>query len=267
MRRVFIGNPWPSTDIRGHQIADRLENAVVDPGNVFPDDIYIFIKSYPEAELIDYLGKCYVDVVDNIPAAKNCSPDVGVIAIGKTAHGYISKLLDRDDVLLIPEHHCNFDREVRESRDVLRVGYCGIEDCFHLNVKDVTEALANIGMEFVCNFKVKDRMCVVDFYMSIDIHLTFREDAKMSAPSLKNPLKLANAGSFNIPTVGFPEQNYIDEWDGCFAKVRSLDEVVRAVKVLKESEAAYENLAGLGFEKAKEYHIDKIIPLYEELVV
>ncbi len=84
---------------------------------------------------------------------------------------------------------------------------------------------------------------------------------------LKNPLKLANAGSFGIPTVAYPEPNYVAEWDGCFAKATNLDQIVRAVSVLMSSKVAYENLSGLAYEKSKEYHINKILPLYKELMV
>lgn len=267
MRMVFITNPWPSSSIRGRQIAERIDYAVVDPDDTYSSDVFIFIKVHPPQSILDFAKKCYLDVVDNVPAAKECPPSSGVIAIGKTAQGYISKILNRDDVILIPEHHCNFDREVRSREEVKRVGYCGLRGAFHLDLKEITDALASIGMEFVYNFHVKSRMCVVDFYKSIDIHLTFRRDARTYEPLLKNPLKLVNAGSFNIPSIGYPEQNYVDEWDGCFAKAYSLDDVVKKVKILKGSSAAYDHLSGVAHEKAKEYHIDKIIPLYKELVV
>ena len=131
----------------------------------------------------------------------------------------------------------------------------------------VGRALASIGAKFIYNINPEDRNVCCRFYASIDISLSFRCQMDPILAKLKNPLKLANAGSFGIPTVAYPELNYVAEWDGCFAKAENLDQIVRAVKVLMESKAAYENLSGLAYEKSKEYHIKKILPLYKELLV
>ena len=286
MRMVFVTNPWASAIIRGEQIAARLLNAVVyqhgdvASENVRKDDICVFIKSFPGRgwpHLIDSIGvkKCYLDIVDSVVALQNArisdvarQMDLGVIAIGKLAHEYISKYLDRDDIVLIPEHHCNFDRDVRdETRDVTKVGFCGYTENFHLDPEEVGKALAEIGVKFVRLINPEDRNVCCRFYKSIDISLSFRCDGEPEAAKLKNPLKLANAGSFKIPTIAYPEPSYVAEWDGCFAKVYNLDQIVKAVKVLKESSAAYENLSSLAYEKSKEYHIKKILPLYKELMV
>ncbi len=283
MRMVFITNPWASAMIRGEQIAARLLNAVVyqhtsiASENVRKDDICIFVKSFPGRgwpELIKKVKvkKCYLDIVDSIVALENARGkddiDLGIIALGKLSHEYISKYLNRDDIILIPEHHCNFEDVVRDaSRDVLKVGFCGYQENFHLDPVVVGRALADIGVKFIYNINPEDRNVCCRFYGSIDINLSFRCQISPDMASLKNPLKLANAGSFGVPTVAYPEPNYVAEWDGCFAKVENLEQVVRAVGILKDSKAAYENLSGLAYEKSKEYHIKKILPLYEELLV
>ncbi len=289
MRLMFITNPWASAMIRGEQIAARMLDAVVyqhtdiAAEHVRRDDVCIFVKSYPgcgwpEAIKIVKVKKCYLDIVDSTAALYNARGDgdtdiakhmdLGIIALGKLSHEYISKYLNRDDILLIPEHHCNFENALRDkSRDVFRVGFCGYEENFHLDPVVVGRALANIGAKFIYNINPEDRNVCCRFYKSIDISLSFRLDIEPELAKLKNPLKLANAGSFGVPTVAYPEPNYVVEWDGCFAKVTSIEQIVKAVKVLKESSVAYENLSGLAYEKSKEYHIDKILPLYKELMV
>lgn len=289
MRMVFITNPWASAIIRGEQIAARMLDAVVyqwtdvASEHVKKDDVCIFVKSFPGCgwpELIKAakVKKCYLDIVDSSVALLNVSGkgetdiasrmDLGIIALGKLAHEYISKYLNRDDVILIPEHHCNFEDTVRDkSRDVFKVGFCGYKENFHLDPVLVGRALNEIGAKFIYNINPEDRNVCCRFYASIDINLSFRRNVDLDVASLKNPLKLANAGSFGIPTIAYPEPSYVAEWDGCFAKVENLDQIVKAVQVLKDSEAAYENLSGLAFEKAKEYHISKILPLYKELLV
>lgn len=266
-RVVFFTNPWASAQIRGNQIAALLDNAVVNPDSVQEGDICIFVKSYPDAKVAATVAKCYLDVVDSVAALNYAKdePRVSVIAISTTAHDYVSKYLQRDDIILIPEHHCNFKNELRDRENVTRVGFCGYRDNFHLPFEDVSSALASIGMEFVYETEVEDRLKVCDFYKSIDIQLCFRKIPILRA-GLKNPLKLANAGSFRIPTVAYPEMSYVTEWDGAFARVNDLAQIVRTVKVLKESTAAYDNLADSALKKSQEYHIDKIIPLYRSLV-
>ncbi len=275
MRIVFFTNPWASAKIRGEQIAARLENSLVvtqddyaaSPTNVCKDDVCVFVKCSPDQGLADMAKQCYVDVVDSTAALSHITDlcNVKVIAIGVTSHKYISEYLGRDDIILIPEHHCNFKNELRDRPKVERVGFCGYTDNFHLPFGEVSNALASIDVEFVYETQVEDRQNVCSFYKYIDVQLCFRKSA--SNAMLKNPLKLANAGSFRIPTIAYPEPSYVAEWDGAFAKVDDLAQIVRTVKILKESTAAYDNLADAALKKAQEYHIDKIIPLYKGLLV
>lgn len=268
MRIVFYTNPWASAKIRGEQIAARFENALVNPEYVQDGDVCVFVKCCPNDRLIETVDKCYLDIVDSVAALNyaKTNPVVSVIAIGVTAHSYISNYLQRSDIILIPEHHCNFKNELRDRKVVSRVGFCGYPENFHLQFGAVSAALATIDVEFVYETQVEDRLNICTFYKSIDVQLCFRK-SDSDVARLKNPLKLANAGSFRIPTISYPEVSYVAEWAGAFAKVTDLDQIVRAVKVLKESEAAYDNLADAALKKSKEYHIDKVIPLYKELLV
>jgi len=273
MRYVFFTNPWASAKIRGEQVAARLENAVVNPKHIHCDDMLICVKCCPNKEIADYVSSYYLDIVDSVALAERAKdmPHIGVIAIGVTAHRYLTKLLGRDDIILIPEHHCNFKNEVRDRPKVERVGFCGYTENFHLQFGAVSTALASIDVEFVTETQMEDRVNVCNFYKSIDVQLCFRKPGAMYAsqfePALKNPLKLANAGSFKIPTIAYPEMSYVAEWDGCFIRAENLDQIVSRVKILKGSEAAYESIAETAYAKAQEYHIDKIIPLYKELIV
>lgn len=268
MRLVFFTNPWTSAKIRGDQIAARFEGSLVNPEQVQPGDICIFVKCLPNDAIIDTVDKCYLDIVDSMAALNYAydTPIVSVIAIGKTAHEYISKKLNRSDIILIPEHHCNFERAVRDRDKITRVGFCGYAENFHLEFGDVSKALESIDVEFVYKTQFENRIDVCNFYQSIDIQLCFRKlpDEQVM---LKNPLKLANAGSFKIPTLAYPEPSYLAEWNERFIRVENLDQIVQRVEILKESSAAYETSAERAFERAEKYHIDKVIPLYKALVV
>ncbi len=267
MRMLFFTNPWASAKIRGEQIAARFENAVVNPSDIMTGDVCIFVKCCPNDKIIEIVDKCYLDIVDSYALVETAKrhPELGIISIGVTAHEYLKEVLGRDDIILIPEHHCNFKNELRDRTRVERVGYCGYQENFHLQFGAVSIALERLDVEFVYETHVEDRASIVNFYKSIDVQLCFRSKPSRSS-RLKNPLKLANAGSFRIPTVSYPEVSYVAEWAGAFACVTDLDQIVRAIKVLKGSTAAYDNLADAALKKSREYHIDKIVPLYKELV-
>ena len=79
---------------------------------------------------------------------------------------------------------------------------------------------------------------------------------------LKNPMKVYNAASFGIPTVGYPEVGY-REWDGYYTAVQTVDEMVDAVRALQVDGWNADRLIG----RAEEYHIERIAPLYRGLLV
>ncbi len=268
MRIVFFTNPWASAKIRGDQIAARFENAVVNPPDIRIGDVCVFVKCCPDSNVVNVADKCYLDIVDSWALMETAKehPELGIISIGVTAHNYLREQLQRDDIILIPEHHCNFKNELRDRNRVTRVGFCGYTENFHLSFGEVSQALADIDIEFVSETQIEDRINICSFYKSIDVQLCFRNNDS-EASRLKNPLKLANAGSFRIPTISYPEVSYVAEWAGAFARVTDLDQIVRGVKVLRDSEAAYDNLADAALKKSKEYHIDKVIPLYKEILV
>jgi hypothetical protein len=82
---------------------------------------------------------------------------------------------------------------------------------------------------------------------------------------LKNPLKLANAGSFGIPTVSYPEMSYMDEFAGAFKAVVHPCEIVPAIVELATDRSYYSALADAARRFSVVYHISNILPLYEEL--
>jgi len=82
---------------------------------------------------------------------------------------------------------------------------------------------------------------------------------------LKNPLKLSNAGSFGIPTVAFPEENFVAEFDKCFLPANTVDEVVDSVYQLKTDQSLYNAMVSMARERAECYHISKVAEYYRKL--
>jgi len=182
--------------------------------------------------------------------------------------------LNRKDVYLIPEHHCNFGRELRDNKDVLTVGYMGNkngsiftdEDIVSRKktINDITKRFSEIGLDFKFITHYPKREDVIEFYKSIDIQVLYKRRKQNQISKLNNPLKLTNAGSFGIPSVAYPEPTS-QEWKGCFVEAESISEILLQCKRLKEDKTLYEDMAGKAIEKSENYHISKIAPLYMEL--
>ncbi len=270
-RLCFFTNPWGSGEIRGRQIAEALgsEVAAVNPPVLTHDDIFIGIKTLPPPELVDRIRATYIDVVDchgAIPCIAD-SDKINAIAISDTAYEYLCSKIPSERVVKIPEHHCNFERSLRiPCFPIKTIGYIGEISGLHLVPRFLANALKELEIDFKMMFQYPNRQSVIDFYSDMDLQLTFRLDAVDGEvrSELKNPLKLNNAGSYGIPTAAWPEVNYLTEWKGDFWEVESIDDIVSVIKSMTfESFSAMRQRA---MERAERYHIDKILPLYLELL-
>jgi hypothetical protein len=248
--------------IRAHQICEYLGGRM-NPRNGFEDDVCVFVKSIP---FENYPKRSYMDIVDAVERTNWVSKhDIGIIAISKIAKRYLEEYTGRK-AILIPQHHCNFKREQRKRTGVTVVGACGSENIITLPIDELRKRLREIDVELILDYNTKDRETSVHFYKQIDVQVLFRANIiKRHRYSLKSPLKLTNAGSFCIPTVSFPEPNYIDEYSGYFIPVMSMDEMVNEVKKLKEDQMYYDYWSHVGIDKAEEYHIEHIAELYKQL--
>jgi len=258
----FYKRTQPSGKIRGQQIADYLI-AKHNPLDGFEEDVCVYAKRFPPD---DPPKNTVVDIVDSRKLIYwvNAHPDAKVIAISKIALNYLKRKLKRDDIYLIPEHHCNFENDLRHPKPVTTVGYMGCRSGSTFP-DDMEERFAKIGLKFVYTRKYKTRQDVVDFYKTIDIQVMHRYTRHTATWMLKNPLKLANAGSFGIPSVAYPEVNFIEEFKDCFAEAETFDEMINQCKMLKEHNSYYRTMAAKARLRSKHYHIDKIAPLYKKL--
>jgi len=118
----FTDNKSGSGKIRGEQIANYL-GVKLNPTEGYENDICIYVKSQPP----ENFSNVYLDIVDGkerIGWIKR-HPEVGIISISKLSQEYLADILNRKDIYLIPQHHCNFERKQRKPREVRVVGYIG----------------------------------------------------------------------------------------------------------------------------------------------
>jgi len=257
VRFVFHRRRGGSGQIRGRQMAERfMARLKPQTGWGYDFDIHIWVKQQPDD--IALPGKHYLDVLDEprrIPWLKE-HPECGVIASSQTGYEYLKQQLGRDDVVFIPQHHCNFERIIRTRDEIKVAGVVGGQGAIQCDAEELEKALADMGIEFrwLRHFRNPDE--IVEFYKDIDVQIVWR----MQDRPLKNPLKIVNAMSFGIPTVGYPEIAY-QEVDGYYWPTRTIAELVDVIARLRDGFDAQRLI-----DRAEDYHIDNVAPLYKELL-
>lgn len=253
--------------IRGVQMAEYL-GAKKNPTKGFKNDICIYVKVRPPD---NHSKRSYLDIVDAADKVEYLinHPEMGIIVESEIAKKYLEAKLGRKDIVLIQEHHCNYERVLRPDRPVAVVGIIGSRDSFQLPLPEFKKELNKTGLnllyyeDFWAHFKT-GRLTVVDFYKQVDIQVVYRKDWFAKVKSFSNPLKLENAGSFGIPSVAYPEISYKDEWNDHFIEATSMGEMLRHVRRLKEDPVFYKEWQERSRGWAEKYHIEHISKLYKK---
>lgn len=246
-----------SSIIRGEQMAEYL-GCKYNPTDGFDNDVCIYVKpssfeNIKDGDWVDVMDGNYVDWLIN-------RPGINVIAFSELMFDLYSQKIT-NKMVLIPQHHCNFNLELRTRKTVKTVGFIGGEIGFHRSFDDIGELLDSIDMNFVRLCRYRTREDVIKFYKNIDIQFVWaRPQLRHQA---KAPLKVINAASFGIPTVAFP-QNCYDEVDGYYAKVHTDNDILDALCMMREP-GCYAAWAEFIIPMAKKYHISQIAERYRQL--
>lgn len=247
--------------IRGEQIASYL-SAKLNPKSGFESDVCIYVKCIPPEK---YPRHTYIDVVEDSAGlrwVKN-HPEVKLIASSYIIYAYLDTNYGNDK-FFIPQHHCNFERRLRTRTKVDTVGIVGNKASFQHPLDELEKKLRDMGIELKTLIKKRfsSREEIVDFYKQIDIQFVWRPG---SDGVLRNPLKLINAMSFGIPTVAWPEEDFVAEFDGYFSPAKSIDELLAIVKRLKKDNLFYKEMSDKALSNVEDYHIENIAKLYLKL--
>src|SRR6185436_3581816 len=150
-----------SSLIRGEQIAQYLK-ARCNLLRVFEDDVCIYLKPKTLDNIKD---GAYVDISDGSQLVELLQkrPKIRVIASYNASFKYLKSVL-KNEVFLVPEHHCNFDRTVRTRTQVTTAGIITNPSATSFLVnKEVERRLKEIGFEFIAYYYYQTRMDVVNF--------------------------------------------------------------------------------------------------------
>jgi hypothetical protein len=247
-----------SSTIRGEQIAEYL-GAKLNPASGYDDDICIYVKPNIKTKFTKH---SYIDIMD---VSRNTFLSfihlgIPIIVSSRPAYEIYSEAFKKHRIVLIPQHHCNYERLKRDRPKVTTVGIIGYHASFVYPMEDVRKRLQEIGMELLFENHILNRTDAVNFYKKIDIQITWAESTWIT----KNAMKLYNAASFGIPTVARKQQIY-KEFEGYYIPVNTIDEMIKEIVKLKEDKEYYAQYSAHILPKAEEYHISNIAKLYKQL--
>lgn len=254
-----------SAMIRGNQVAEAI-GAKLNPKTDYKNGACIYVKPEPGPDgNYKFEGKRqYLDVIDGgyyIPQLKDY-PKVKAIVCSESDYFFSVTNGLADRTVLIPQHHCNYNRETRTRSEITTVGAIGNRTGLGYIPAELRQRLAERGVEFLELWQFFTRQDVVDFYKKIDIQIVWRP--YMRKRPVSNPLKIINAASFGIPTIALDEPTF-KETGNCYLGVQSLDEFLVQLDRLRTSPGLYRAYSELCRATAERYHIDNIAKLYLNL--
>lgn len=252
-----------SSIVRGEQIAAYMGNARLNPPSGYEDDVCIYVKPHIKpGNDFKFEKRSWIDIHEAFDLRHTLDkyPEVGVIAFSELDVKTLAKHV-KNKIVLIPHHHCNFERAVRERTGITRVGITGSFQAFDHIPEIIRQGLKDRNIELVEWSQFYPRTSVARFHQSIDIHMHWRPFLKRA---LSCPLKITNAASFGVPTIALDEPSY-KEVEGCYIGVKTAEEWLEALDRLIADPELYKTMADKCLETAERYHIDNIAKLYEEL--
>ena len=251
-----------SSMIRADQIVEQI-GARLNPKSGYENDVCIYVKPHLKKDNMHFKfeRKSYLDIIDghNLGQVALNYPKLSVIVCSQADYETMSKSIP-NKIVLIPQHHCNFDRIKRTRKEVTTVGVVGTESSFKHLPSGLEKTLKNMGFKLLKLSKFFTRQYVVDFHKKIDVQIVWRPYKKI----LSNPLKLINASSFGIPTIALDEPAF-KEMGHSYFPVNNSVEFLFKLDELRSKPWLYSLYAKRAIEKAEEYHIEKIGELYKEL--
>lgn len=263
-----------SSIIRGEQLCAYMGNCRLNPPDGKEDDIYVYVKpNIRPSQDFEFEKHSWIDIHDGFDLRHTLRkyPEVGCISISDHAD-YVIKQYVKNKTVIIPHHHCNFERAKRNDLNgILNVGITGSPQAFDAIPEEIKKGLADRGINLITWSNFYPRTSVAKFHSKIDIHLQWRPWRKQ----LSSPLKITNAASFGVPTIALTSiPDCLDlepsfyEMDGCYVGVSNPKEWLEQLDSLGSPSGTtpkYKEMAKVCLEKAEKYHIDNISKLYEQL--
>ncbi len=248
--------------IRGEQVADYL-GGKYNPTSGFEDDICIYLKPRNLDQIRD---ADWVDFSDGEPYLIKLllgRPKIKVIASSQTSFKFLKDYL-RNEIVFIPEHHCNFERIKRTRTKVITGGIITNPSTISYQAaEEMTRQLSKIGLELLTCFDWKTRSDVVDFYQKVDFQIVPMFGMYNDYDPFRHPTKMINAASYGIPSIATWKAGF-KEFEGFYIPVFDMKELVTEVEKLKDPDY-YQQLSQKIIPPTEPYHIENVAKLYRNL--
>ena len=250
-----------SSLIRGEQVAQFL-GGKYNPTEGFENDLIIHIK--PKSINWVKMGG-WVDIVDgghHMIEQLQTRPDIKIIAYTPLSAKYLKGIL-KNKIVVIPEHHCNFERAQRTRKRIATAGIVtSPSPLAEIVYGEIKKRLKKIGVNFLTYYHFQNRQDVVDFYKRIDFQVIGNLGFSPDNP-FRHPNKIVNAASFGIPTIAFWMLGY-QEFQDNYIPIRSMDELEKEVAKLK-NKRYYDEFASKITRAAEKYHVENVAKKYRSL--
>jgi len=248
-----------SSLIRCQQVAEHI-GARVNPVSDYADDVCIYVK--PGFMFNDrFVENAYIDVLDDKRSIYVLSDHPKFIAIASSImNEQVIASLVKNKVILIPQHHNNYERARRVSDQIKTIGMNGNTDLMPYFPNSLKEEIFKRGIKLTSNGYIYSRQDDVEYYKTLDLQVVWRPYATWTG----NPLKIINAASFGIPTIALKEPGFIDV-DGFYIPVENEIEFIEILDDLINDRSLYNHYSERCLEMSENYHIDRIGKLYKEL--
>lgn len=273
MISIFAKHPYLLTDengsdflqrvssrVRGEEIAKFL-GARLNPKKRYKNDVCIYVKPHSLDHIKD--GD-YVDILDNqyiLPYLKT-RPGIKVIAMSQSHYEFLKKKL-KNDLILIPHHHVNFERIARKRKKITTCGYIGPSLGYHHRINNrIKDKLEKIGLKYIPLYHYQTRQDILNYYQKIDIQIIGYFNYHIDS-TYRHPTKIINAASFGIPTIATKILGY-KEIEDYYIPVKTMDDLIAEAEKMKE-ETYYNTWSDKVRRNAEEFHISKITQLYKNL--
>lgn len=253
--------------IRGEQVAKYLEGKY-NPTSGYERDILIYLKPKTLDTISDGSYVDFSDAETYLISLLLNRPKIKVITSNLTSFEFLKKKLG-NEVFLIPEHHCNFERIKRTRKKITIAGIITNPSPLSYEIgQAVRKALKKAGFELIECYDWKNRQDVVDFYQKIDfqiVPLFSNYDNVMfnDKSPVRHPTKIINGASFGIPSIAAWKAGY-KEFEDNYIPVKTMEDLVQEAEELKKPNS-YNSLAQKIIKAAEPYHIENIAKLYRQL--
>ena len=258
-----------ANQIRGYQIAEHL-GARVNPPDLENPDVCIVVKDTPTAfSPRRMVGARWMDILDShslMKKARTWRGGLGLLAASRTAERYLRDQCPENPVAFVPQQHCNTERETRTREAITTVGLIArgaqsTDAC----VQPLADGIAKMGLAFEVCGRFWGRADVQAFHRRIDIHLHWRGLLDDDLMAMKSSLRVANAGSYGIPSVGTPEPAVLEDFPGAaYVSATTYADMLEGIAALRDP-ARYHATARAARGCAERFHVERVALDYRAL--